>query len=52
MKTRVLSIAVMLGYALLGYGQQDLSKIDVPNVLPPTPEATSLAKFTEVPVSK
>lgn len=51
MKTRVLSIAVMLGYALLGYGQNSLQQ-GLPKVIPPTPEATSLAKFTEVPISK
>ncbi len=38
------SVFMML-YFLFGYGQE------LPNVVPPSPEASELAKFTEIPVS-
>ncbi|CAL2106950.1 conserved hypothetical protein [Tenacibaculum sp. 190524A02b] len=44
MKRVLLSIFTMLVY-VVGYGQ------DLPTIVPPSPEATSLAKFTEIPVS-
>lgn len=52
MKTRVLSIAVMLGYALLGYGQDNGVKpsADLPKLVPPSPTAFEMTKYGEFPV--
>ncbi len=44
MKKLVVSIAMILGMFMV-HGQ------DLPEIVPPSPEATSLAKFTDIPVS-
>ncbi|MEE4001699.1 RHS repeat domain-containing protein [Tenacibaculum sp. FZY0031] len=44
MKKTMLSIVMML-FCVWGYAQ------DLPTIIPPSPEASSLAKFTEVPIS-
>lgn len=44
MRKAMLSVVMML-FCVWGYAQE------IPKIIPPSPEATSLAKFTEVPVS-
>lgn len=52
MKTKMLSMALMLGYALVGYGQKPNGNTDLPTIVPASPTAFELTKYGDIPVNE